>query len=90
MRLRSSRNGGIGFCSLAGLLEVARQNYDFKCACENGEIGEEGRREGGSGELGDDVRGGRWGREDDLDLLVLIRGESVHHRFARFNLLHNP
>ncbi|CAI8005076.1 hypothetical protein GBAR_LOCUS4063 [Geodia barretti] len=56
-RLTSSKDGGIGFCSLRGLMEAARTYHDFR-------VGGEGRREErekgeGRRKEGETGRGGR-------------------------------
>ena len=79
-RLTSSKNGGMGFCSLPGLLEVAQVHHRYWVERE--------REREGEGERKREKERGRRGWRD-RSILVLIRGESLHHRFAKFDILNH-
>ena len=78
-RLSRSRDGGIGLCTLAGLVEAARQSYDILRVggCDDGCDDDFGRRK----------------RERfkvcEFGIVVLVRGASVYHHFVRFDLVHH-
>lgn len=72
----------MGFCSLPGLLEVAQVHYHYWVERERER--ERGREKEGEGKR-EKERGRKGWR--DRSILVLIRGESLHHRFAKFDIL---